>query len=198
MKLDPSIEWLCGNFEGDFDTFKVRWEEVMNSPNIIVNYNVVPTSVWQGNSKTYTFNEDHLMVRFDSRAKEEQVSISIRVNSQSAFQSDAPTASALEISAEQPTFSNTEMTIEGSSSSSSVDSEGITVTDVSPSSCIDLNTASTQELRLIAFIDEAKSDEIVVRRNIQAYRSIDELIYITDIDEAQLNEIKAQNLACVQ
>ncbi len=204
VELDPSIEWLCGHFEGNFEAFRTRWEEVLNSPNIVTNYNVRPTSNWQGQSKTYSFNGDHLIVRFDSKVAGQEVSISIRVNSQAAFQSDTPSTPALQSPIGQPILSNAQAIIESSmhdnsnTESTNINTPSTYVSNTPPSNCINLNTASVYELRLIAFINEAKANEIATRRSIQAYRSIDELIYVTGMDEAQMNEIRTQNLACVQ
>ena len=200
VELDSSMEWLCGHFESDFESFRTRWEEVLNSPNIILNYNVRPTSNWQGQSKTYAFNGDHLVIRFSPRVARQEVSISIRVNSQAAFQSDTATPS-LQSPVGRPVLSNAQMIV--SSAQNTTENTNTSMSSSSfvgssaPLSCINLNTASAHELRLIAFIDEAKAAEIVVRRSIQAYRSVDELIYVTGIDEGQLNEIKAQNLVCI-
>ncbi len=201
VELDSSMEWLCGHFGDSFESFRTRWEEVLNSPNIILNYNVRPTSNWQGQSKTYAFNGDHLVVRFAPRVAGQEVSISIRVNSQTAFQSDTSTPN-LQSPVGRPVLSNAQMVISSAQNTtgntSTSNSNTFFAESSTPSNCINLNTASTHELRLIAFIDETKADEIAVRRSIQAYRTVDELIYVTGIDEGQLNEIKTQNLACVQ
>ena len=192
VELDTSAEWLCGHFESDFEVFMMRWEEVLNSPNIILSYNVTPTSNWQGNSKTYTFNGDHLVVRFAPINIGQEVSVNVRVNSMAAFKANTSTSVQANVSNGQnvvPMVLNVETPTEITSSTSQNNTS---------TSCINLNTANTYELRLITFIDEGKADEIVLRRDIQAYRSIDELIYVTGVDEIQLNEIKLQKLACVQ
>ena len=195
VELDASAEWLCGNFGDDFETFMMRWEEVLNSPSIILNYDVTPTSNWQGNSKTYSFNGDHLVVRFAPINTGQEVSVNVRVNSIAAFKANTPT-SATSVQTNVSNSQNLVPTV----LDAGVPNEITSATSPNNTSinCINLNTASTYELRLITFIDEDKANEIVLRRDIQAYRSIDELIYVTGIDEAQLSEIKLQKLVCIQ
>ncbi|MEI3605347.1 MBL fold metallo-hydrolase [Pseudogracilibacillus sp. SE30717A] len=60
--------------------------------------------------------------------------------------------------------------------------------------CIDINTASKNELMEITQIGEARADELITLR---PFQSIDELTKIDGIGEARLKDIKQQGKACL-
>lgn len=61
--------------------------------------------------------------------------------------------------------------------------------------CVDLNTASREELQLIIHIGPARADQIIAGR---PWRSVDDLIRVSGIGEARLADIKREGLACVR
>lgn len=60
--------------------------------------------------------------------------------------------------------------------------------------CVDLNTATLEELQLIIHIGPVSAEEIIRGR---PWRSVDELIRISGIGESRLADIKREGLACV-
>ena len=63
--------------------------------------------------------------------------------------------------------------------------------------CIDINTASKEELMKITQIGESRAEQIIAFRQETAFYSLDDLELITGIGPASLTEIKNQGLACV-
>lgn len=61
-------------------------------------------------------------------------------------------------------------------------------------SCLDINTASEEEVQEITHIGPALAIELI---KLRPYRSIDELTNIKGIGTARLNDIKSQGLACI-
>ncbi|KKP56308.1 MAG: hypothetical protein UR80_C0020G0011 [Parcubacteria group bacterium GW2011_GWB1_35_5] len=66
-----------------------------------------------------------------------------------------------------------------------------------PVSCIDINTASKEELDEIINIGPATADKIIAYRQITPFTSVGDLINISGIGEVTLSEIIAQGKACV-
>lgn len=65
--------------------------------------------------------------------------------------------------------------------------------------CVDLNTASFEELQEIIHIGPERALQIVEERTVRPFRSVDELRHrIEGIGENRLQDIKAQGLACVK
>ncbi len=60
--------------------------------------------------------------------------------------------------------------------------------------CININTASMEELMEITQIGEARAKDII---NLRPFQTVDELTKINGIGDARLNEIKQQGKACV-
>lgn len=60
--------------------------------------------------------------------------------------------------------------------------------------CIDLNTASIDELQKLKHIGEKMANEVITAR---PFKSLDDLIHVKGIGESRLKEILDQNLACV-
>ena len=61
--------------------------------------------------------------------------------------------------------------------------------------CIDINTASREQLKEIRHIDENRVDNLI---KLRPYTSVDQLTRISGIGAARLNDIKKQALACVK
>lgn len=61
--------------------------------------------------------------------------------------------------------------------------------------CVDLNTATREELQLIIHVGPSRADAIIAGR---PWRSVDELRRVSGISEARLAEIKQEGLACVR
>jgi beta-lactamase superfamily II metal-dependent hydrolase len=68
-------------------------------------------------------------------------------------------------------------------------------TESNSGDCIDVNTATKEELTEITQIGEERADELIQFR---PYQSLDELSQINGIGPARVAEIKEQGLACVQ
>ncbi|WP_099363494.1 MBL fold metallo-hydrolase [Fredinandcohnia onubensis] len=60
--------------------------------------------------------------------------------------------------------------------------------------CININTASVEELQEIIHLGPARAKELI---NLRPFTSIDELTRIKGIGPSRMEDIKAQNLACV-
>jgi hypothetical protein len=63
-----------------------------------------------------------------------------------------------------------------------------------PPGCVNINTASFDELRQIIHIDVDRAQQII---NLRPFNSVDQLIAVSGIGQVRLDEIKAQGLACV-
>lgn len=61
--------------------------------------------------------------------------------------------------------------------------------------CVDINTASKQDLQKITQVGESRADDII---NGRPYDSVDDLTKISGLGESRINDIKEQGLACVQ
>lgn len=61
-------------------------------------------------------------------------------------------------------------------------------------SCININTASLQELQEIVHIGPARAEELI---NLRPFNSVDDLKRIKGVGQARLDDIKAQGRACV-
>ena len=64
-----------------------------------------------------------------------------------------------------------------------------------PEGCVDINTASLDELRQITHIDSERADELV---SLRPFTSVEGLDRINGIGDARLSDILAQGLACVR
>ncbi len=64
--------------------------------------------------------------------------------------------------------------------------------------CIDINSASFEELQEIVHIGPASAGEIIELRRQQPFRSLDDLQRVSGIGPARLADIKEQGLACVE
>lgn len=64
-----------------------------------------------------------------------------------------------------------------------------------PSDCVNINTASPDELQRIIHIGPERAEQIL---NLRPFRSVDDMIRISGIGAARLADIKAQGLACVE
>jgi uncharacterized protein len=67
-----------------------------------------------------------------------------------------------------------------------------------PRECVDINTATSQELQGIVQIGPARAAQIIQRREERPFRSVDELRRVSGIAAARLRDIQAQGLACVR
>jgi competence protein ComEC len=68
----------------------------------------------------------------------------------------------------------------------------------SPSTCIDINTASAGELEAIIHIGEVRAQEIVALRRVQPFRSVRELTRVNGIAAGSVRDIIAEGKACVR
>ncbi len=66
-----------------------------------------------------------------------------------------------------------------------------------PKVCIDINKATFDELQSIAHIGIDEAISIMNFRRIVDFRFVDDLGYISGINISELQEIKAEGLACV-
>ena len=64
--------------------------------------------------------------------------------------------------------------------------------------CVDINSASFQELRLIIHIDEDRAGQIMNLRQQRPFVSVDDLGRVRGIARARLAGIHRQGLACVR
>lgn len=64
-------------------------------------------------------------------------------------------------------------------------------------SCVNINTASFEELRRIIHIDEVRANEIIRLRRPRPFASVEELTRVPGIGPVRLEEILEQGLACV-
>jgi len=64
-----------------------------------------------------------------------------------------------------------------------------------PSGCVDINSASVEELQEIIHIGPARAEDLI---SLRPYGSVDDLIRISGIGDARLADIKAEKVACVQ
>lgn len=62
--------------------------------------------------------------------------------------------------------------------------------------CIDLNTATYDELREIIHIDEHRADLIIDFREDHEFKSVKELTLIKGIGDIRIEDIKSQNIVC--
>ena len=62
--------------------------------------------------------------------------------------------------------------------------------------CVDVNTATVEELRRIIHIDKVRAKEIVALRSKEPFGSVDELVRVRGIAAGRLKDIKEQGLAC--
>jgi len=64
--------------------------------------------------------------------------------------------------------------------------------------CVDINTASEEQLQRIVHIGPARAKQVIALRAQTPFRTVDELVKVTGIAEARLRDIKAQAIACVR
>jgi DNA uptake protein ComE-like DNA-binding protein len=64
--------------------------------------------------------------------------------------------------------------------------------------CVDLNTASLEQLDRIIHIGPARAAQIVTLRRQRRFESVDQIVRVRGIASARLRDIKAQGLACVE
>lgn len=64
-----------------------------------------------------------------------------------------------------------------------------------PSSCININTATKEQLMMIKHIGSSRADQLI---SLRPFSSLDEMTKISGISVTRLNEIKAEGLACAQ
>lgn len=72
--------------------------------------------------------------------------------------------------------------------------QGSLPTPLLAKTCVDLNSASIEDLQKIIHIGEKSAAEIIEQR---PFTTVDELIHINGIGEKRLEEIQAQNLGCI-
>lgn len=72
--------------------------------------------------------------------------------------------------------------------------DGTLPSPLATKTCIDINTASAEELQAIKHIGEKSATEITSQR---PFKTVDELIKVSGIGEKRLADILEQNLACV-
>lgn len=63
-----------------------------------------------------------------------------------------------------------------------------------PSGCVNINTASFEDLKRIIHVDDDRANQII---HLRPFRSVDDLIRVKGIGKKRLEDIKAQGLACV-
>lgn len=71
-------------------------------------------------------------------------------------------------------------------------------TSDAPSDCIDINSASFENLRRIIHIEADRANAIITMRAQRRFRSIDDLTRVAGIAEKRLEDIKTQGIACVR
>ena len=64
--------------------------------------------------------------------------------------------------------------------------------------CVDIDTATTEQLTRIIHIGPARAQQIVTRRTQRSFGSVDELVRVGGIAAARLRDIKAPGLACIR
>ena len=65
-------------------------------------------------------------------------------------------------------------------------------------SCIDLNTASFVALQQIIHIGPERAQQILDLRRVQPFRSVNDLVRVSGIGPARLQDIIAEGKACVR
>ena len=65
------------------------------------------------------------------------------------------------------------------------------------SGCVNINTASLDDLKRIIHIDDDRAAEIIGLRQVRPFRSVDDLTRVKGIGDKRLAEIKAEGIACV-
>ncbi len=83
---------------------------------------------------------------------------------------------------------------DGKSYHISTEEEGILPSPVEGNECVNINTASKEDLQKIIHIGENSAEELI---KLRPYESLNELIEINGIGEKRLEDIKEQKLACV-
>jgi competence ComEA-like helix-hairpin-helix protein len=68
----------------------------------------------------------------------------------------------------------------------------------SPATCIDINTAGLAELQQIIHIGPVRAQEILALRQVQRFRSVNDLTRVNGIGAARLQDIIAEGRACVR
>jgi hypothetical protein len=63
-----------------------------------------------------------------------------------------------------------------------------------PGECVNINTATVDDLRLIIHIDDVRAQEMLTLR---PFSSVDDMIRISGIGPVRLQEIRDEGLACV-
>ncbi|MDO8601245.1 MAG: lamin tail domain-containing protein [bacterium] len=69
---------------------------------------------------------------------------------------------------------------------------------IAADSCIDINTASLEELDKIKYIGESRAKQIITLRGEKLFSSVDDLDRVVGIGPAIVANIKQEGLACVQ
>lgn len=69
---------------------------------------------------------------------------------------------------------------------------------IAADSCIDINTASLEELDKIKYIGESRAKQIITLRGEKLFSSVDDLDRVIGIGPAIVAKIKQEGLACVQ
>ncbi|WP_062321502.1 helix-hairpin-helix domain-containing protein [Halolactibacillus sp. JCM 19043] len=67
--------------------------------------------------------------------------------------------------------------------------------DVQSGACVDINTASKEELMTIIHIGEERADQLI---KLRPFDSVDQLTRIKGIAAGRLKDIKTENKACVR
>lgn len=63
--------------------------------------------------------------------------------------------------------------------------------------CIDINTASKQDLEKIKHIGEARAEQVIKLRGEKLFSSVDELSRVIGLGPARISDIKKEGLACI-
>lgn len=64
--------------------------------------------------------------------------------------------------------------------------------------CVDLNTASFDQLRLIVHVDTVRAREIIAIRAESPFATVDQLTRVNGIGDVRLRDIRTEGLACVR
>ncbi|MDQ0258060.1 beta-lactamase superfamily II metal-dependent hydrolase [Evansella vedderi] len=92
-------------------------------------------------------------------------------------------------------FTEKEGTVEADDSDKEESVQGAPSNEPSISTCININSATKEQLTEIVHIGEERADQLM---NLRPFNSVDELTKINGIGSGRLGDIKEQGLACVK